>query len=230
MRRRCSASWNMRGPSVARWSPHWPISGRVQPAQRARRGPLVGRQPGDIRPARRSAARHRVSRATATTSDTSNKDLHGALPVNTPTAWWFDATGEHFGQKCLTLDYFPSRALPEVLSFDGVDKESGSSSTRRRPCTPSRCRRCRPICTVPPTGTPTSTSWSGCSAGRRPRSPTAVRPCTARLPKLRAHRPPPAADAADHRPRRLPAGERARARQRDAARDRLTVLPYRRLA
>jgi aminoglycoside phosphotransferase (APT) family kinase protein len=46
--------------------------------------------------------------------------LHGALRINTPTPRWYDATGEYFGQKCLIVDFFPSRPLPEVVSADGV--------------------------------------------------------------------------------------------------------------
>jgi aminoglycoside phosphotransferase (APT) family kinase protein len=46
--------------------------------------------------------------------------LHGKLAMNTPNVRWYDATGEYFGQKCLVVDFFAGRQLPDVVSADGV--------------------------------------------------------------------------------------------------------------
>jgi aminoglycoside phosphotransferase (APT) family kinase protein len=48
--------------------------------------------------------------------------LHGKLPVHTPNVRWYDSTGEFFGQKCLLVDYFPSRQLPDIVASDGIER------------------------------------------------------------------------------------------------------------
>jgi aminoglycoside phosphotransferase (APT) family kinase protein len=40
--------------------------------------------------------------------------LSGNSAVRTPTPRWFDATGEYFGAKCLTVDFFASRPLSDI--------------------------------------------------------------------------------------------------------------------
>jgi aminoglycoside phosphotransferase (APT) family kinase protein len=47
--------------------------------------------------------------------------LHGNLPMNTPRLRWYDGTGEYFGQKCLIVDFFSGRPLPEIVAADGVE-------------------------------------------------------------------------------------------------------------
>lgn len=46
--------------------------------------------------------------------------LHGKLPVNTPNVRWYDDTGEYFGEKCLVVDFFKGRPLPEVVAAEGI--------------------------------------------------------------------------------------------------------------
>ena len=46
--------------------------------------------------------------------------LHGKLPVNTPNVRWYDDTGEYFGEKCLVVDFFRGRPLPEVVAAEGI--------------------------------------------------------------------------------------------------------------
>ena len=46
--------------------------------------------------------------------------MHGNLAVNTPNVRWFDETGEFFGQKCLVVDFFAGRQLPDIVAADGV--------------------------------------------------------------------------------------------------------------
>ena len=46
--------------------------------------------------------------------------LHGKLPVNTPNVRWYDGTGEYFGEKCLVVDFFKGRPLPEVVANEGI--------------------------------------------------------------------------------------------------------------
>ena len=48
------------------------------------------------------------------------RSIEGRLPVRTPSARWYDATGEFFGEKCLIVDHFTSRPLPEIVASEGV--------------------------------------------------------------------------------------------------------------
>jgi aminoglycoside phosphotransferase (APT) family kinase protein len=48
------------------------------------------------------------------------RGLHGRLPVATPNVRWYDTSGEYFGQKCLVVDFFAGRPLPEVVAAEGV--------------------------------------------------------------------------------------------------------------
>lgn len=50
------------------------------------------------------------------------RSLRGKLPIHTPNARWYDATGEYFGQKCLVVDFFRGRPLPEVVAADGIEQ------------------------------------------------------------------------------------------------------------
>jgi aminoglycoside phosphotransferase (APT) family kinase protein len=48
------------------------------------------------------------------------RSLHGRLSMNTPNVRWYDGTGEWFGQKCLIVDFFAGRPLPEVVADEGI--------------------------------------------------------------------------------------------------------------
>lgn len=52
------------------------------------------------------------------------RGLHGRLPMNTPNVRWYDGTGEYFGEKCLVVDFFTGRPLPEVVAKEGVEVAS----------------------------------------------------------------------------------------------------------
>ncbi len=50
--------------------------------------------------------------------------LHGKLAVRTPGLRWYDRTGEYFGQKCLVVDYFAGRQLPDIVRDEGIERAS----------------------------------------------------------------------------------------------------------
>jgi len=52
--------------------------------------------------------------------------IRGKLPVHTPAARWYDATGEYFGAKCLIVDFFPGRPLSDIAqSPDELPRAAG---------------------------------------------------------------------------------------------------------
>jgi aminoglycoside phosphotransferase (APT) family kinase protein len=52
--------------------------------------------------------------------------IRGKLPVHTPAARWYDATGEYFGAKCLIVDFFQGRPLSDIAqSPDELPRAAG---------------------------------------------------------------------------------------------------------